>query len=238
MLLQWSAPLDRGRDVQFATSFLSKVANPGGTGGNGKDDDALANAGRFFVDAFWCAGPTRRHPPPSTKMAFDLRQLAIAAIFVWIVNTWIVISTSSQREPLALPGGGVDAPRMSSSSSGVVASLGGDQSDGFFDDVSDEHWRTAQAHHAALFPNYYSDLRKYAHGPDDRGKLSMLRHSNMWYGQNFQVEFVCPLARRLPSDSMADGPKWVSATIIVIGRAPGERPSIVLIESRAPKVCP
>ena len=32
----------------------------------------------------------------------------------------------------------------------------------------------------------------------------------MWYGQNFQVEFVCPLMRRLPSDSMADGPKWVS----------------------------
>lgn len=36
-----------------------------------------------------------------------------------------------------------------------------------------------------------------------------MRNSNMWYGRNFQVEFICPLARRLPSDSMADGPKWV-----------------------------
>lgn len=67
----------------------------------------------------------------------------------------------------------------------------------------------AQKHHAALFPNYYTNLQEYSSGANTKGNYAALKNANMWYGQNFQVEFICPLARRLPADSMADGPKWV-----------------------------
>ena len=89
-------------------------------------------------------------------------------------------------------------------------SLARDQSNGFFSDVSNENWKIAQEHHAALFPNYYQNLKAYSNGPDDKGKgPEKLGKSSHWNGENFQVEFICPLARRLPPDSMADGPKWV-----------------------------
>jgi Methyltransferase domain len=38
------------------------------------------------------------------------------------------------------------------------------------------------------------------------------KESSLWYGENFHVEFHCPLAQRIPSSSTkskADGPKWV-----------------------------
>jgi len=90
-------------------------------------------------------------------------------------------------------------------------SLAKEQSFGYFTDITNENWRIAQSHHASLFPNYYADLTKFSNRPNDKGRAEKLRNSNnhYWYGQNFQVEFICPLARRLPSDSMADGPKWV-----------------------------
>lgn len=88
-------------------------------------------------------------------------------------------------------------------------SLAKEQSFGYFTDISNENWRIAQSHHASLFPNYYANLSKHSNGPNDKGKINKLRQSQNWNGQNFQVEFICPLARRLPSDSMADGPKWI-----------------------------
>jgi hypothetical protein len=36
-----------------------------------------------------------------------------------------------------------------------------------------------------------------------------LGRSNFWNGENFQEEFHCSLAQRIPTDSQADGPKWV-----------------------------
>ena len=91
----------------------------------------------------------------------------------------------------------------------VLNTLARAQSYGFFTDISDANWIIAQENHAALFPNYYKDLMEHANGPRDKGLPARLGRSNFWNGQNFQVEFICPLARRLPPDSMADGPKWV-----------------------------
>lgn len=91
----------------------------------------------------------------------------------------------------------------------VSTSLARVQSYGFFTDISDANWMIAQQSHASLFPNFYKDLMEHANGPKDKGHAARLGRSNFWNGQNFQVEFICPLARRLPPDSMADGPKWV-----------------------------
>jgi hypothetical protein len=87
------------------------------------------------------------------------------------------------------------------------------QSYGFFDDIPDEQWNRLQEIHSKMFPNYYEqniyknlystkmvDLAKY---------MDQIEKSSFWYGENFQIEFHCPYAQRLPTDSMADGPKWV-----------------------------
>lgn len=87
--------------------------------------------------------------------------------------------------------------------------LAADQSFGFFNDISEANWKRAQEIHAKLFPNQYGDLKKYSNGPDDKGNMPALKHSSHWNGENFQEEFHCPLAQRLPTDSQADGPKWV-----------------------------
>jgi hypothetical protein len=88
--------------------------------------------------------------------------------------------------------------------------LARDQSFGFFDDVSEAHWRRAQEIHKQMFPNHYSsDLMKYSNGPQDKGSIPKLKYSSYWNGENFHVEFHCPLAQRLPTDGQADGPKWV-----------------------------
>eukprot|EP00579_Thalassiosira_antarctica_P029416 CAMPEP_0202033584 /NCGR_PEP_ID=MMETSP0905-20130828/66124_1 /ASSEMBLY_ACC=CAM_ASM_000554 /TAXON_ID=420261 /ORGANISM="Thalassiosira antarctica, Strain CCMP982" /LENGTH=339 /DNA_ID=CAMNT_0048597491 /DNA_START=116 /DNA_END=1131 /DNA_ORIENTATION=- len=145
---------------------------------------------------------------------FDGRKFIIAAIFIWMVHTWIVAISTAQHNTTASSSNpsflspGDNAASLSSSSSSSF-SLGKQQSDGFFNDITNDHWKISQNYHAKMFPNYYSDLNKYSHGPGDKGKIPQLRNANMWYGQNFQVEFICPLARRLPPDSMADGPKWV-----------------------------
>lgn len=149
----------------------------------------------------------------SQSATCDIRKYFIAAMFLWTVNTWIVAThstTTSSHNNNAFLQLGEYVPPSSSSSSTNSFQLASDQSYGFFNDITDESWKRLQSYHAALFPNYYSDLMKYSNGPGDRGLYAQLRHSGMWYGQNFQVEFICPGARRLPADSMADGPKWVS----------------------------
>jgi len=88
--------------------------------------------------------------------------------------------------------------------------LAKEQSFGFFDNILEDDWKRAQEIHATLFPNHYSkDLMKYSSGPDDKGNIPNLRRSSYWNGENFQEEFHCALAQRLPSNSQADGPKWV-----------------------------
>ncbi|KAL9182363.1 hypothetical protein ACHAXT_013015 [Thalassiosira profunda] len=146
----------------------------------------------------------RRQSPPS-KASPDLNKFFVALIFVWICHTWLISHSSVHPDP---PPSAL-AASLAASSSSVSYTLAKEQSDGFFDDISDSHWRTLQKYHAAIFPNFYDDLTKYSHGPGDKGNYKALKFSSMWNGQNFQVEFICPLARRLPSDSMADGPKWV-----------------------------
>jgi hypothetical protein len=76
-----------------------------------------------------------------------------------------------------------------------------------------------------LFPNYFienseggqENLNKFSHPNDSKGKNSLIGKTNFWYGRNFQVEFICPMARRMPSDSMADGPKWVRYVVYTHG---------------------
>ena len=77
------------------------------------------------------------------------------------------------------------------------------QSGGFFRDISDSNWKRLQEITKRTFPNHYTpDLMKYANHPTKQ-------HSNWWNAENFQEEFHCQFAERLPSDSSGDGPKWV-----------------------------
>jgi hypothetical protein len=71
------------------------------------------------------------------------------------------------------------------------------QSFGFFTDITDDQWRLAQKIHAKVFPNIYGDQE------------SVVSDTSVWYGSNFQEEFHCAAARRLPSNPLPDGPKWV-----------------------------
>jgi hypothetical protein len=85
-----------------------------------------------------------------------------------------------------------------------------EQSLGYFDDISEENWIRAQRIHAKLFPNHFSKtLRKHSNGPNGKGGASKLEKSHMWNAENFQEEFHCSLAQRIPTDSQADGSKWV-----------------------------
>mmetsp|Transcript_2239 Transcript_2239/g.4099 ORF Transcript_2239/g.4099 Transcript_2239/m.4099 type:complete len:360 (-) Transcript_2239:46-1125(-) len=147
----------------------------------------------------------------SSSNPFDTRQFLVAAIFLWVVHTWTVSITTHHLSSSSSPSDAFLSPASASTSksSSDDYQLAKSQSFGFFNDIPTQHWRTLQTYHAKLFPNYYQNLLKYSHGPKDKGNIPKLRNANMWYGQNFQVEFICPLARRLPSDSMADGPKWV-----------------------------
>lgn len=144
----------------------------------------------------------------------DGLKLIIALGIVWIFHVWVTISTmNTHHQHGPPPGGSFSAPsahsRSASSSDSNSYWLASSQSEGFFDDISNAHWKIAQKYHAAMFPNFYHDLARYSHGAGDKKDWSKLRQANLWYGDNFQVEFICPLARRMPSTSMADGPKWV-----------------------------
>lgn len=85
------------------------------------------------------------------------------------------------------------------------------QSFGFFHDVPSDHWKIAQTIHNKLFPNHLWDNvgRRYVSGIHAKGKPDELKRAKDWYAENFQVEFHCPLAQRIPTDSNGDGPKWV-----------------------------
>jgi hypothetical protein len=76
-------------------------------------------------------------------------------------------------------------------------------SGGFFDDISDSDWRRLQKITNRTFPNHFRpDLQQYSNHPTKD-------KSNWWNAENFQEEFHCQFAERLPSDSNGDGPKWV-----------------------------
>jgi hypothetical protein len=109
-----------------------------------------------------------------------------------------------------LPAGGWGAKKEETQLSNDNYKLSNEQSLGFFDDISEENWIRAQQIHAKLFPNHYSnDMLKYSNGPDDKRHKNKLKQSKDWNAENFQEEFHCPLAQRIPTDSQGDGPKWV-----------------------------
>jgi hypothetical protein len=83
------------------------------------------------------------------------------------------------------------------------------QSLGFFDDVTNENWRHAQEIHSKMFPNHAPDLLKYSNPVIIKDKTADVKHSNFWNAQNFQEEFHCAYAQRLPTAGGGDGPKWV-----------------------------
>lgn len=85
------------------------------------------------------------------------------------------------------------------------------QSFGFFDDIPDEDWKRMQQIKRRTWPNHNnkSPLDKFAHS---MGTKDWKRKSNWWYAENFQEEFHCRFAERLPAsgwDGLGDGPKWV-----------------------------
>ena len=154
----------------------------------------------------------RRLAPPSRSWFPSLSTLVTCSTFVLTIGGGLTLyqlqwqwlqkietNVSNNSPPTA----------AASSSSDEGYSLAKEQSLGYFTDITNENWRIAQTHHARLFPNYYANLENFSNGPKDKGRVKKLGRSHFWYGQNFQVEFICPLARRLPSDSKADGPKWV-----------------------------
>jgi len=84
------------------------------------------------------------------------------------------------------------------------------QSFGFFHDISNENWRIAQKVHARAFPNHFTtDLKRYSTGINDKFNLKNIAKSSFWNAENFQEEFHCGFAQRLPSNSGGDGPKWI-----------------------------
>lgn len=93
----------------------------------------------------------------------------------------------------------------------ISFALAKEQSFGFFTDIPDSTWLQMQKIHARAFPNYKRNLNEYSNKAEDRKRSlkANLRKSNWWNGDNFQIEFHCPMAQRVPSNSDADGPKWV-----------------------------
>jgi len=134
----------------------------------------------------------------------NVRKATTVILVLWLAYIWGVnLEVMRQFLPRSA------TTSFSSSTTNNDYSLAFEQSFGFFTDITNEHWMMLQNYHAAMFPNYYNTLHTYSHGPNHKGQIQHLKNSPKWYGQNFQVEFICPLARRLPSDSEADGPKWV-----------------------------
>ena len=111
--------------------------------------------------------------------------------------------------PTTIRNGSTESSSSSLSEKADDFELARRQSLGYFDDISSKNWKRAQEIHARMFPNHYGNLQKYSNGPNDFGNIPQLRRSNYWNGENFQEEFHCPLAQRLPGTSQADGPKWV-----------------------------
>jgi hypothetical protein len=134
-----------------------------------------------------------------------IRQLA----FIIIACSIVFLSFDELRRALVL-----DIPHNTLGANvpaGSTFQLASQQSFGFFDDIGEDLWRQSQRIHARLFPNYYKpgNLTQYSNGINDKGKVPALRNSAHWNGQNFQEEFHCPAAQRIPADSALDGPKWV-----------------------------
>lgn len=97
----------------------------------------------------------------------------------------------------------VSSSVKANSSSSPSYQLAFEQSGGFFDDISDSSWKRLQQIARRTWPNHFSkDLQQYANHPTKD-------KSNWWNAENFQEEFHCQFAERLPSDSNGDGPKWV-----------------------------
>ena len=101
----------------------------------------------------------------------------------------------------------------SSSNSNPIYELAKTQSNGFFDNISDDDWKRAQTIHTHMFPNYVNSADhsryNYSNTIHDKGQYKKLSNSHLWYGDNYQEEFHCAYAQRIRPTNEADGPKWV-----------------------------
>mmetsp|Transcript_5557 Transcript_5557/g.15704 ORF Transcript_5557/g.15704 Transcript_5557/m.15704 type:complete len:400 (-) Transcript_5557:72-1271(-) len=147
-----------------------------------------------------------------------VRLILAGGLFVYLCSSLNNnYSTSLENALLSLEttlGQNLSSPTpFSSSSSSSSFGLAHQQSFGFFDDISDHHWRIAQSIHRQAFPNYFSSAERYSHAmsmpKNSPAFRKALDGSKDWNAENFQEEFHCPLAQRLPSNSDGDGPKWV-----------------------------
>ena len=172
-------------------------------------------------------------PRLSGKMAV---LVTLALIIIFSVDRTLLVSNSmfssmmSQEEQSMVESA---AFMFSGTSSGLAANAGAprnyytdkenfrlayEQSYGYFDDITNADWMKRQEMHALVFPNHDSPhFTQYSHEhfPSSSKQISkeekykILTLSGSWFADNFQVEFTCPLSRRVPTAVSGDGPKWV-----------------------------
>eukprot|EP00934_Nitzschia_sp_Nitz4_P007124 Nitzschia sp. Nitz4//scaffold57_size113557//67197//68502//NITZ4_003997-RA/size113557-snap-gene-0.54-mRNA-1//-1//CDS//3329554864//7114//frame0 len=114
---------------------------------------------------------------------------------IWFIVLLVAFSLGHQewsKKYLLLNSSSTACRKGCVSSTGT--SLGAAQSFGFFNDISNDQWRVAQAIHAKSFPNYFRLSSSVA---------------NLWYNSNFHPEFTCPMMQRVPIEQKYDGAKWV-----------------------------
>jgi len=85
------------------------------------------------------------------------------------------------------------SPEYSDASSFSVALR---DSDGFFNDITDESWE--------LIKQRVKERTNYFKGP-----MINIAQPNAWYQENFEPDFTCLHERRVGIPPMGDGPKWV-----------------------------
>ena len=84
-----------------------------------------------------------------------------------------------------------------------------DQSFGFFDDISSDHWRIYQQIVSEYIPHKNpADPREFVPGHSVR-KQSWFNSPRAFYQTNYEPNFSCAFERRIGGNGNGDGPKWV-----------------------------
>lgn len=83
------------------------------------------------------------------------------------------------------------------------------QSFGFFDDITDEHWKLLQ-HLVAVHVNHKFTEQPLTHNPHfDKRKMKYFNSYPAWWQTNYEPNFSCQFERRIGKNMNGDGPKWV-----------------------------
>lgn len=150
---------------------------------------------------------------PCFKKLSALRVVPSLLLVCGLVVLFQLIGLTRLQNNSAFGGGevpGLNIPRETPITTGKGFDLAKEQSFGFFTDISDDNWEISQRLAARTFPNHFgNDLNKFSNGPGSKGKVKQLGGSKNWNGRNFQEEFHCAHAQRIPTTSEPDGPKWV-----------------------------